>query len=123
MLKKLLVFIVVLILPALTFAEASTIHVTKQSPEFRITEPSNGSTGYQWTVNYDHALLDLKSEKNIPAKSKLIGAGGETVWVFTAKPEAFQNSTKQTMVKLIYARPWDTKDDPKEMFFVVEFNS
>lgn len=121
MIKKILCFLMIFIFPVLTFGEASTIYVTKQSPEFRITEPSNGTTGYQWSVDYDHALLDLTSEKNLVTNSKLIGSGGKTVWVFKAKPEAFQATSKQTMVKLIYARPWDPKDNPTEMFFVVEF--
>lgn len=112
-----------LLLPLGAFAEAADIHVTSQSPQFRITEPSNGTTGYVWKMDYDKNLLSLTSEKTYVPNSKLMGAGGKTIWVFTAKPQAFVKPKTQTMLKLVYQRPWNPKDNPKEMFIVVEFSS
>ena len=122
MLKKLL-FCFLLFFPIVLFAESTVIHVTPQSPVFRITEPSNGTTGYVWKADYDHVLLDLKSEKYYVPKSTLIGAGGKTIWVFTATPQAFKKMPSQTMIRLLYARPWNPKDNPREMFIVVAFSA
>lgn len=122
MLKKLL-FCFLLFFPIVLFAESTVIHVTPQSPEFRIVEPTNSTTGYAWSVTYDHALLNLKSEKSYVPNSKLMGAGGKMIWVFTATPQAFKKMPSQTMIRLLYARPWNTKDNPREMFIVVEFAS
>jgi predicted secreted protein len=121
MFKKILISVMLVLFPLLGFAEASTITVTQQSPEFKITEPSNGRTGYQWRVEYDKSLLTLRSVKNYVQYSKLIGAGGKTIWVFRAKSGAFKKLPRETQVHLIYERPWDKKDNPTELFFVVEF--
>lgn len=120
--KKLWMLILCL-LPLLGFAqETSVIHVTKQSPQFKITEPANATTGYQWTVKYDKKLLNLKSQKYLVSNSKLIGAPGKTVWVFTAKPAAFQQPTQQTQILLNYARPWDKNDHPTQLTIMVSFD-
>ncbi|MDX2164023.1 MAG: protease inhibitor I42 family protein [Gammaproteobacteria bacterium] len=121
MFRKFLISVALMLFPMFGFAEASTITVTQQSPEFKITEPSNSTTGYQWRVDYDKSLLTLRSVKNYVQYSKLIGAGGKTIWVFRAKPNAFKKLPKQTQIHLIYERPWDKKDNPTELFFVVEF--
>lgn len=123
MLKRILSIVCVLMLfPVLAFAEVATITVTKQSPEFRVTEPSNSTTGYRWRVEYDKSLLTLTREVSFVPHSKLIGAGGKTIWFFKATPKAFNVPHTETQVHLIYERPWDKNDNPTELFFVVEFH-
>jgi hypothetical protein len=51
-----------------------------------------------------------------------MGADGKTIWVFTAKPGAFKSPDKQTSLRLVYERPWNPKDHPKEMFILVQFS-
>lgn len=123
MFKKLVCFMVILVFPLFSFADAMVINVTPQSPQFKITEPTNSTTGYQWVVQYDHTLLTLKGEKSYVPNSKLMGAGGKTIWVFNATPQAFVKPHTQTMIRFVYERPWNPKDNPKEMFIVVEFSS
>ncbi len=120
---KQIVFLLFFLFPLSLFAqETSVIQVTQQSPQFKITQTANATTGYQWTVKFDHNLLDLKSQTYLVANSKLIGAPGKTVWVFTAKPLAFKQPNTQTQIVLNYARPWDKKDHPINMVITVQFS-
>ena len=121
MVKKYLVFLFCLIFPFLAFADALVITVSAKSPEFKITEPTNPTTGYSWNIVYDHDLLSLTTEKTYVPNSKLMGAGGKMIWVFKAKPEAFKKPDSQTMLRLVYERPWNPQDHPKEMYILVKF--
>ncbi len=121
MLKRILCSIVLALFPLFALAEAETIAVTRDSPEFKITQPSNATTGYRWRVIYDKSLMTLKTEKYLVPNSKLIGAGGKTIWVFHAKPKAFRKPPLQTQIHMIYERAWSPKDHPTELFFMVKF--
>jgi len=122
MIRKIIFFTVALIFPFLAFADALVINVSASSPEFKITEPTNPTTGYTWKMDFDHNLLSLKTEKTYIPNSKLFGAAGKMIWVFRAKPEAFRKPDSQTMLRLVYERPWNPQDHPKEMFILVKFS-
>lgn len=111
----------ILLFPVLVFAEAETIHVTKEKSEFKIAEPANPTTGYVWSIEYDRNLLVLEKQSYIIKNPKLIGSGGETIWIFKAKPEAFLKQ-KDTQIKLKYSRPWESQEGATETFFLVEFD-
>lgn len=96
-----------------------SITVSAQEPEFTIRLASNPTTGYSWFIKrYPKTLLELKSHRFIPPTQQIVGAGGTEIWVFKAKSDAF--TAPQIMkIKLIYARPWEVKEDSKETEFTI----
>ena len=101
----------------------SEIKITSRSPQFIITQSSNPTTGYSWTVEkYNHALLNLISETYQAPRSRLIGAGGKMIWVFQAKPAAFQSKNNQTFIYFRYARPWNLNDNPRYYKAIIIFS-
>ncbi|MCU0637418.1 MAG: protease inhibitor I42 family protein, partial [Methanothrix sp.] len=70
---------------------------------FTITLPSNPSTGYTWTFDYDYVLLKAEQAEFEPpaAQSIRIGSGGSSVFIFT--PIA----TGKTTIRFVYKRPWE----------------
>ena len=86
-----------------------TITVTPQSLEFSIQLSSNPTTGYSWALDsYDHRFLTLVRHQYIPSSPQLIGSGGHEIWTFKALSIVFAVPNRTTVIKLIYARPWET---------------
>lgn len=87
---------------------ALTISVDPSNPQFVVTLPANPTTGYQWTAtSYDKTLLQMTGSKYVPLQTKLIGAGGNTVFSFALiKGKTYPQSTQMTFT---YARAWDPK--------------
>lgn len=103
------------------FTEDKTgITVTADQPQFTIKLKSNPTTGYLWFLrDYDHNLLTpLKHVFEANTDKKLMGAPGYEIWVFKMKPTAFI-VPQQTVIRLIYSRPWDGDDQSKQIAFRV----
>lgn len=95
------------------------ITVDKKNPTFQIRLKSNPTTGYSWFLReYDHELITpIKSEFE-PAKTELVGAPGSQLWVFKVKPGAF-TVPSQSIIRLIYARPWQGAEGSTQLVFRV----
>jgi inhibitor of cysteine peptidase len=78
--------------------------------EFKITLQCNPTTGYQWVLAKapDEKLAKLLRSDYKRLDSKLVGAGGDMVWIFQALAEG------QTQMELNYVRPWEKGVTPAQ---------
>jgi inhibitor of cysteine peptidase len=87
-------------------SEALILHVNGAEPVVEVKLPANPTTGYQWRLKqYNQALLQLQSQRYIRSNSKLMGAGGESIFIFSRRPG--QIAPKQTQLLFSYLRPWE----------------
>ncbi|WP_298625288.1 protease inhibitor I42 family protein [uncultured Legionella sp.] len=100
-------------------ADTLSMNVNNNVTSFKVTLAANPTTGFQWTAEeYDKDLLTLTDSEYIRPKTKLIGAGGEMMFVFTLnKGKTVPKSTKMLFK---YARAWETGTG-KEQTVVVNF--
>jgi inhibitor of cysteine peptidase len=86
--------------------QVMNVNIDRSNAEFQVTLPANPTTGFQWYVKqYDHKLINFKSQQFVAPQRKLIGAGGKTHFTFQwigRPPE----STK-TVILFKYARSWE----------------
>ena len=70
---------------------------------FTIALPSNPTTGYTWTMDYDNVLLRAEDAQFEPSASNSIrlGAGGTFVFAFTPLLKG------KTTIRFVYKRPWE----------------
>lgn len=70
---------------------------------FTISLPSNPTTGYDWTADYDYVLLKLEnaSFERDDQKALRVGAGGTSVFVFTPI------GAGKTTIYFVYKRSWE----------------
>ena len=89
---------------------------TAVGQNFEITLPSNGTTGYTWsmTQNPDATVIDYLGMQTEAPTSTLIGAPGAQVWQFKAL------AMGTTSFTLRYARSWDPTDNPSTHVVSVE---
>lgn len=80
--------------------ETKTIQA-RVGEEFIITLPANPTTGYNWNIDYDYALLSLQSSDYIASSSKALGARGTSVYVF----EPLRSG--RTTIYFVYKRSWE----------------
>lgn len=86
-------------------AQVNTIHAFPNS-DIRITLPANPTTGYQWQVQaYDHSLLQMASQHYYRSTTRLMGAGGQTIFIFKLKNTS--SHPKSTEIVFKYSRPWE----------------
>lgn len=97
-----------------------SIVVTQNQPQFTLQLISNPSTGYSWFLRgYDPALLQpVKHYYQAMNASGMPGAAGFEYWVFKVKPVAFV-VPQQFTLRMVYARPWQSDDNPSEVVFRV----
>jgi inhibitor of cysteine peptidase len=103
------------------YTESKTaIGISSDQPEFTIKLKSNPTTGFSWFLReYNPALIESVShEFQAPTDKKLMGAPGYELWKFKAKPAAF-TVPQQTMIKLVYARPWESAESSTQQIFKV----
>lgn len=101
---------------AMTKNDAAESHyvLTTDNPVCEISLPANPTTGYTWSALYDKHLVSAQ-HKYFPAKTRLIGAGGHDVWVFSATEEALGlNKQIYTVVRLVYTRSWEHNVEPAQ---------
>ncbi len=95
------------------------IMVTKDHAQFQIKLKSNATTGYSWFLReYNSDIIIPVQRTIIPPETKMMGAPGFELWTFKVKPTAF-TVPQQTMIRLIYSRPWDSNDQSKQVVFRV----
>jgi inhibitor of cysteine peptidase len=94
--------------------------VTIDQPEFVIKLKSNATTGFSWFLReYNAALIEpVSHEFEAPADKTLMGAPGYELWKFRVKPGSFV-VPQQTMIRFVYARPWELDDGSSQLVFKV----
>lgn len=75
--------------------------------------PSNGSTGYSWSVAaFDEAVLSRSEpfgeQRTDPHPAGMVGVGGQTHWRFVAAAPG------ETTLTFAYGRPWEKDAAPAE---------
>jgi inhibitor of cysteine peptidase len=96
-------------LAAAQAGETKPIAVTA-GKEFKITLPSNATSGYQWVLAKapDEKLVKLLHSDYKRPDSKLAGAGGQMVWTFRAL------AAGKTELGLDYVRSWEKGQKPAQ---------
>jgi inhibitor of cysteine peptidase len=106
-------------IPVYTEAK-SAIAVSPGQPAFIIKLKSNPTTGFSWFLrDYNAALIEpVKHEFEANTDKKLMGAPGFEIWTFQVKSAAFK-VPQQTVIRLVYARPWETAETSTQQLFKV----
>lgn len=106
--------------PIIYTQDKPVVMVTSNAPDFVIKLIANPTTGYSWFLrDYNGNLLTpSKHEVKAPENKKLVGAPGYEMWTFHVKPSAFI-VPQQTMIRFVYARPWETADNSTQLVFKV----
>jgi inhibitor of cysteine peptidase len=95
------------------------IAITAQQPTFTLKLKSNPTTGYAWFLReYDPLIVTPIKQQFIAGDKNKIGAPGLEYWTFKIKPTAF-TVPQQTVIRLIYARPWQSNDSGTQLVFRV----
>ena len=76
--------------------------------------PANATTGYQWVLkdDFEEKFVQLDSTDYKAPDSELMGAGGTSVWTFSANEEGV------TTLAFEYLRPWETDVDPEIVLLI-----
>lgn len=69
--------------------------------DFEISLPANPTTGYNWNVYYDSALLNLKSSEYVVPSSRSLGARGSSLYIFSPL------SPGRSTIYFVYKRSWE----------------
>jgi inhibitor of cysteine peptidase len=105
--------------PGIYTEDKLNIIVTKDQPQFVIHLKSNPTTGYNWFLReYDAKLITPVKHKYQAPNTKMMGASGYDVWIFSVKPAAFV-VPQMTQIRFSYARPWETQGQNKQLAFRV----
>ncbi len=100
-------------------ADKLNIIATSQSPEFTIKLKSNPSTGYVWFLrDYNNNLLTPVKHVYQKPGQEMPGAPGFELWTFRVKPSAL-TIPQQTVIRFIYARPWEGVNGSTQIEFRV----
>lgn len=96
-----------------------SVSVTSDQPQFIIKLKSNPTTGYSWFLReYDNSLMTPVKHVFEAAKGKIVGAPGSDIWTFRVKLSGFV-VPQQTIIRFVYARPWEGSDQSKQVVFRV----
>ncbi len=96
---------------AISQADITVIQAELNKP-FNITLESNPTTGYTWTVDFNHKML-IGGEKGYSAsRPGAVGGSGQQVFVFTPIQEG------QTEISAVYKRPWEESAAEERTFQV-----
>src|SRR5205085_1476518 len=98
--------------------DKQNLMISAAQPEFTLQLKSNPTTGYSWFLReYNESLIvPVKHVFQAPQKSTLMGAPGLDLWTFKMKPSAFI-VPQQTLIRLVYARPWQSNDGGTQLIF------
>lgn len=95
------------------------IVVTSAKPTFTLKLKANPTTGYSWFLReYDSLLVMPIKQEFIAGDTDRVGAPGYELWTFKVKPAGF-TVPQQTVIRLIYARPWQANDSGKHAVFSI----
>ena len=93
------------------------IMVKKSQACFALKLKSNPSTGYSWFLrDYDSLILHPIHHQYETPKKQLIGASGNEQWTFCVKSKAFI-VPQQTIIRMIYARPFEGAESTTQLVF------
>ncbi|OQB16822.1 MAG: Chagasin family peptidase inhibitor I42 [Euryarchaeota archaeon ADurb.Bin190] len=96
---------------AISQADITVIQAELNKP-FNITLESNPTTGYTWTVDFNHKML-IGGEKGYSAsRPGAVGGSGQQVFVFTPIQEG------QTEISAAYKRSWEESAAEERTFRV-----
>ena len=99
--------------------DKQNIAVIPHQPEFVLKLKSNPTTGYSWFLReYNASLISPVKHTFQHPSQKLIGAPGYELWTFRVKPAGF-TVPQQTIIRMIYARPWQGADNSSQLVFRV----
>jgi len=105
--------------PGIYTEDKPNIIVTKDQPQFIIHLKSNPTTGYNWFLrDYDAKLITPIKHKYEAPNTKMMGASGYDIWIFSVKPAAFV-VPQITQIRFVYTRPWETQGQVKPLVFRV----
>lgn len=103
--------VILAIYTAISQADITVIQAELNKP-FNITLESNPTTGYTWTVDFNHKML-IGGEKGYSAsRPGAVGGSGQQVFVFTPIQEG------QTEISAAYKRPWEESAAEERTFRV-----
>jgi predicted secreted protein len=106
--------------PTVYTENKTAIIVLADHPQFTIKLQSNKTTGYSWFLrSYDMNLLQpIKHVYEAATDKKLMGAPGYEIWTFRVKPAGL-TVPMQTFIRFVYARPWESDQQGKQVVFSV----
>ncbi len=99
-------------LPTVIPSPTSDIREAVLGEDFLITMPSNPSTGYSWTADFDKNYLFLRSKDFVPDRvsPETVGAGGTEVFTFAPIKAG------ETIITMGYGRSWESKPSERRIF-------
>jgi predicted secreted protein len=92
-----------------------TMHAKLNEP-FNISLDSNPTTGYSWTVDFDHEYLSGGTEVYSTSNTSQpisVGGGSKQIFNFTPIQEG------RTIISAVYKRPWEDTAAEKRTFLIV----
>ncbi len=94
------------------------IFVTPTQPVVIITLPANPTTGYSWYLKKypTDFIVSVGSYYQAP-QSKLVGAGGTTMFTFKFDPRVFQ-APHLFAITLIYAQAWNLQHASEKTVYI-----
>jgi inhibitor of cysteine peptidase len=99
--------------------EKQNIMVTAGQPEFTYQLKSNPTTGYAWFLReYNERLIIPLKHRFQAGEHPLMGTPGYELWTFKMKPAGF-TVPQQTLIRLVYARPWQSDDSATQLILQV----
>jgi predicted secreted protein len=88
----------------------------KLNEPFNIILDSNPTTGYSWTVDFDHEYLsggtEVYSTSNTSQPVR-VGSGGKQIFAFTPIQEG------NTTISAVYKRPWEDTVAEERTFLII----
>lgn len=99
--------------------DKSSVTVNASQPVFMIKLKSNPTTGYTWFLReYDTSLIMPVKHSYQAPQTNSMGASGYELWTFRVKPAGFV-VPQQTIMRMVYARPWQGSDGSTQLVFRV----
>lgn len=99
--------------------EKPNVVVSADKPTFTIKLKSNPTTGYSWFLrDYETFFLTPLNHHFEKSEDNFLGAPGYEYWTFRVKPAAFIVPS-QTIIRMVYTRPWQSSDSATQMAFHV----
>lgn len=96
--------------------EADETIQAKLNEPFNITLDSNPTTGYSWTVDFDHEYLSGGTEiynANDTIQPVRVGSGGKQIFTFTPIQKG------ETTITAVYKRPWEDSVAEEKTFLTI----
>lgn len=106
-----MILVLLAIYTAISQADITIIQAELNEP-FNITLDSNPTSGYNWTVDFNHKILKEGKESYSIGQPEIIGSSGRQIFTFTPIQEG------QTEISAVYKRPWEDRVADKRTFRV-----